>query len=117
MPEWGSDTHVEIYGCSSPRANGVSGGLRRLRRRADGDANSAGDACGCGYTGCAADSGTYTCANPGVDTCAYTGTHTKAHPCAYTDGDTETHANGDACAYANGDAGTDARTYGGEQRP
>ena len=116
MPEWGYDTHVEINGCSSAWDNGVSGGLRRLRRRAYGNADSAGCARFGGYTGCAAYSGTYACANPRVDACAYADAHAGTHTRADTDGDAETHAYFNSCAYADGDTGTNARTHGGEHR-
>ena len=76
--------------------------MRKLRRRADGYANSAGDTCSCGYTGCGADSRAVACTNGIPDPCAapdvYVGTNTNAHG--------ETHAYGNFCAYANGDAGT-----------
>ena len=114
MPEWGSNTHVENYGCSCPFANGVSSGLRRLRRRADGNADSAGDACFCGYADSGAYSRTDASTNPSAYSCAYAGAHTHGDACAYTDCDAETHADGNS--YANVDAGTHARTYEGQQR-
>ncbi len=117
MPEWGSNAYVETYSCSSPWPYSVPSGLRRLRRRADDNTDSAGDAGFCGHSGCGSYSRTDARTNPSVYHRAYARTtDTNTDPCAYTDGYAETHSNGDSCANANGDAGTYAGTYGGEQR-
>ncbi len=90
MPEWGFNEHVEIYGCHSPCANDVYGGLRRLRRRADRHADLPGDSCFYGHTGCGPDACTNPSADTGADPDVHAGTHTYAYPCA--DAAAETHA-------------------------